>query len=420
MSGPGGRTGVRARPATWPWWLQVAAVAALARTASAGVLLVVAQRQAATPWAGPRPTYPEYVGLFWDGSWYRAIAEGGYPDTLPRDDAGRVLQNAWAFFPLFPLLVRPLLTLGVPWQVAAPVVATGLGVAALLVVHRVVEVLVVAAGRSTPAGPAAARVARWLPLLTVAVLATHPASPVLQAGYTESLALLLVAGSLLALLRRRYVLVLVLLPLLGLTRAVALPMVLVVLAHGVDRLRRARGGEAFAAREKALVASAALVAVASGLLWPATAGLATGEGDAYRLTQAAWRARDGVVPLLPWGDVARYLVGDRAPLLLAVVALALGALVLWPRLRALGPEAWTWVVGYVAYLVLVLEPGTSLVRFSLLAFPAYAAAASAVLAVQGRRRRAAAVVGLVAVGLVGQVLWVWSLWRLVPPSGWPP
>lgn len=395
-------------------------VAALARAASAGVLLVVAQRQAATPWAGPTPTYWQYTGLFWDASWYREIAEGGYPATLPRDDSGRVLQNAWAFFPLFPLLVRPLLALGLPWQVAAPVVATGLGVAALLVVHRVVETLAVAAGRSTQPGPAAARVARWLPLVTVAVLATHPAAPVLQSGYTESLALLLVAGSLLALVRRRYVVLLLLLPLLGLTRAVALPMALVVLAHGADRLRRARHGETFAAGERALVVAAALVAAACGLLWPAVAGLATGEPDAYRLTQAAWRARDGVVPLLPWWDVARYLVGDLAPLLLVTAALALGALLLWPRLRALGPEAWAWVAGYVAYLVVVLEPGTSLVRFSLLAFPAYAAASSAALAVAGRRRRAVAVGGLVAVGLVGQVLWVWSLWRLVPPSGWPP
>lgn len=390
------------------------AVAAAARAASAALLLVVAPSQAATPWADAAPSYAEYVGLFWDGSWYREIAERGYPDGVPRGPDGAVLQNAWAFFPLFPMLVRPLLALGLPWHVAASALATVLGVAALLVVHRAVEALL-----ARSAGDATG-VARRLPLVTVAVLATHPAAPVLQAAYTESLALLLVAATLLALLRRRYGVVLLLVPLLGLTRAVALPMALVVVAHGVDRVRRARGDEAFGVRERALVVAAATTALASGLLWPTVVGLATGEPDAYARTQAAWRGRDGVVPLLPWWDVARFLVGQAAPVLLAVAALALAALVRWPRLRALGPEAWAWVTGYALYLVVVLEPGTSLVRFSLLAFPALAAASSAALARGGPARRAAAVAGLVVAGLVGQVLWVWLLWRLVPPAGWPP
>lgn len=406
---------MRPRPAAWPWWLQVVAVSVLARAVSAGVLLVVAQRQAATPWAGPRPTYAQYVGLFWDASWYREIAEDGYPGTLPRDDAGRVVQNAWAFFPLFPVLVRPLLATGIPWHVAAPALATALGVVALLVVHRCVSALVPPS--TAGAGPA---IARGVPLLSVALLATHPASPVLQAAYTESLALLLVAASLLALVRRRYVHLLVLVPLLGLTRAVALPMALVVLAHGADRWRRSRRGEQFPARERLLVTLAAAGAVVSGLLWPAVVGVATGEPRAYALTQGAWRAREEVVPLLPWWDVALFVAGDLAPLLLVAVTLGLLAVLAWPRLRALGPEAWAWVAAYAGYLALVVEPGTSLVRFSLLAFPVAAAAASAALAVTDRRWRVVAAAGLVVLGLVGQVLWVWSLWRLVPPSGWPP
>lgn len=413
-----------ARPGTWPWWAQTVAVAVLARCASAVVLLVVARGQAATPWAGAAPSYAEYVGLFWDGSWYREIAERGYPAGLPRRADGSVDQNAWAFFPLFPLLVRPLLALGLPWHVAAPALATVLGVAALLVVHRFATAL---AGRGAapadtgaPRSPAA-HAGRWLPLLAVAVVATHPASPVLQAAYTESLALLLVAATLHALLRRRYGLVLLLAPLLGLTRAVALPMALVVLAHALDRVRRTRHGEAFGPRERVLVAAAAGVTLVSGLLWPVVVGLATGEPDAYALTQGAWRGRGAVVPLLPWWDVARFLAGGAAAVLLVAVALALVALVSWRRLRALGVEAWSWVAAYAAYLVLVLEPGTSLVRFSLLAFPVAVAASSAALAPrQPRWRRLAAVAALLAVGLAGQVLWVTLLWRLVPPSGWPP
>ncbi|WP_225753827.1 hypothetical protein [Actinotalea sp. Marseille-Q4924] len=404
-------------PRSWPWWLQVLLVAVAARAASAVVLLVVARQQAATPWAGAAPSYTEYVGLFWDASWYREIAEQGYPEALPRGADGAVLQNAWAFFPLFPLLVRPLLALGVPWSVAAPALATVLGVVGLLVVHRAVQAFLDRSGASgTGTGPPAGSSA--LPIVTVAVVATHPASPVLQAAYTESLALLLVAATLLALVRRRYGLVLLLVPLLGLTRAVALPMTVVVLAHVVDRARRR--DDVFPRADRALLALAALLTPASGLLWPTVVGLATGEPDAYALTQGAWRGRGAVVPLLPWWDVARFLVEDAAPALLTVAALALVALAVWPRLRALGPEAWAWVAGYAGYLVVVLEPGTSLVRFSLLAFPAAAAASSAALARGGRARRTVAVGALVLVGLLGQVLWVWLLWRLVPPSGWPP
>lgn len=400
-------------------------MAVLARCASAVVLLVVARGQAATPWAGAAPSYAEYVGLFWDGSWYREIAEHGYPAELPRRADGSVDQNAWAFLPLFPVLVRPLLALGLPWHVAAPVLATALGVAALLVVHRLATTLVGRGGDGLPAGsggprPSAAGAERWVPLLTVAAVATHPASPVLQTAYTESLALLLVAATLLALLRRRYGLVLLLVPLLGLTRAVALPMALVVLAHGVDRVRRTRAGDAFGSRERVLVAAAAGVALLSGLLWPTVVGLATGEPDAYALTQGAWRGRGAVVPLLPWWDVARFLVGDGAVLLLVAVGVALAALLSWRRLRALGVEAWSWVAAYAAYLVVVLEPGTSLVRFSLLAFPVAVAASSAALAPRHPGRRLTAAAALLAVGLLGQVLWVALLWRLVPPSGWPP
>ena len=44
-----------------------------------------------------------------DGSWYRNVAENGYPAELPRGEDGLVQQNAWAFFPLFPMLARGLM-----------------------------------------------------------------------------------------------------------------------------------------------------------------------------------------------------------------------------------------------------------------------------------------------------------------------
>ncbi|MDO8121401.1 hypothetical protein Q6346_08760, partial [Isoptericola sp. b490] len=135
------------------------------------------------------------------------------------------------------------------------------------------------------------------------------------------------------------------------------------------------------------------------------------------LTQGAWRARGAVVPLLPWLDIGRWLLGGWAvPVLAGLAALTVvGLSSRW--LRRLGAELHAWVVGYVLYLVAVLEPGTSLVRFAILAFPAWAAISARVLASRRPRRWT---VLLVVLGVVGQVAWVGLLWRLVPPSGWPP
>src|SRR5690606_13431245 len=114
-------------------------------------------------------------------------------------------------------------------------------------------------------------------------------APVLQTAYTESLALLLLAAALWLVLARRYVAAMPVVLALGLTRAVALPLVLVVVAHGLLRLREARGaGPAWPLGERVGLGVLALLTGVSGLLWPALVGLLTGEPDAYAQTQAAW------------------------------------------------------------------------------------------------------------------------------------
>ena len=88
------------------WWVRVLLVWLVARAFSALVLMVVARTQAANVWTDAAPSYAQYTGLMWDASWYREIAEVGYPAGLPRGYDGQVTQSAWAFFPLFPMLVR--------------------------------------------------------------------------------------------------------------------------------------------------------------------------------------------------------------------------------------------------------------------------------------------------------------------------
>ncbi len=389
------------------WWVRVLAVYLAARLVSGLVFWLVARTEAATPWTDAGPGYLEYTGLMWDGSWYREIAEQGYPDTLPVGVDGRVQQNPWAFFPLFPLLVRGLMAVtGGPWALLAPLTALVLGGLAMLLVHAAV-----AAWVDDDAWSPAVR--RGAPLLSVALLSTSASAPVLQVAYTESLALLGVAAALWGITRRRYGIAALAVVALGLTRAVALPLVVVAVAHGAARWR---AGD-LRARSAAAVAGVAGLALASGLAWPQLTAWRTGVPDAYLATQSAWRGRGEVVPLLPWVDVAHWWWGRWGLLVLAAAAGLVVAGLLARPMRRLGPEAWSWTAAYLGYLVLVLEPGTSLVRFALLAFPAWAALATGILA--SRRPRLWAGVGI-GVGILAQVAWIALLWRLVPPSGWPP
>ena len=62
---------------------------------------------------GPSGAHTSYWDetRMWDGRWYREIVERGYPRELPVDGSGTVQQNAWAFLPLYPMLVRAMVTL---------------------------------------------------------------------------------------------------------------------------------------------------------------------------------------------------------------------------------------------------------------------------------------------------------------------
>jgi hypothetical protein len=245
---------------------------------------------------------------------------------------------------------------------------------------------------------------------------------VLQVAYTESLALLLVAGALGLLLTRRYGWAAGAVLALGFTRAVALPMVVVVLVHAAVRLRASRRGlgerDPLGRRDMAGLVALLAAAAVSGVAWPLICGWVTGVPDGYLQTQAAWRGRPEVVPLVPWLDVARWLFGSAGPWLLVLTGVLVAAVLLSPPARRLGAELQAWTAAYLAYLVGVIEPGTSLVRFSLLAFPLGAVAAGAVRGPAWARRLWLGGLLVVFAGL--QVAWTWGLWRLTPPSGWPP
>jgi hypothetical protein len=84
-----------------------------------------------------------------------------------------------------------------------------------------------------------------------------------------------------------------------------------------------------------------------------------------------------------------------------------------------------WCLAYPAYLAVVLDPFTSIFRYAIPLFPLVAVVVGgkwhAPDWVEKRARWVWARAGvLVAVGILGQVLWIWKLLVYVPPSDYPP
>lgn len=390
--------------------LAVLAVWTLCRALTTVILVQLAHH-----WQDPvvydDPDVPRYFqfATLWDGAWYERIAERGYPAELPRDDSGQVRQNPWAFYPIFPLLARGLSALtGLPFAVTGTVVATLLGYAAALVVAALLREKV---------GAAAA-------LGGVALLGTYPSAPTFQVAYTESLALLLLAGVLWLLVRRAWWAAAGVALLTGLARPIALPLGLVALVAVVVRWR-GRHERPIGRTEYAGMGAALVGCGLAGLIWPAIAWRATGERDAYTLTMSSWRGGERVTPFLPTLERVQWLWGDT--LGLVVLAAGLGLLVVavaGPWARGLGVELRTWCLGYVLYLFAALDPWTSIYRYLMLLFPIF------VLMVGGGWRPGerpvptwvlvVRTVALAALFVAWQVWWGWELFRFVPPRDDPP
>ena len=78
-----------------------------ARLVSACIFMAAALHQGVNPWFPAKPDYWNFINI-WDARWYGEVLQNGYPEVLPIDGAGNVQENAWAFYPLFPVLGRVL------------------------------------------------------------------------------------------------------------------------------------------------------------------------------------------------------------------------------------------------------------------------------------------------------------------------
>jgi hypothetical protein len=353
------------------------------------MMLWFANGQTENPWTAEKPDLFEFSRM-WDSHWYRIIAETGYPTELPTDDKGRVGENAWAFMPVYPFLVKMLMAwTGFPFALISVIVSTLAFAAFIIVADRFFRRIV---------GDSAS-------LAALAVIAFAPVAPIYQVGYAESLGMLFLAVVLVGLAEKRWWLVALFIPLAALTRPVGVPLALTVFIVAVLAWREQLNRSALAG----LVGLAGLSAIA----WPAIAWFVTGRQSAYLETELAWRrpytGNDEHVWGTGWWDSAVWWFEDGAPWVigaLGFVALVVAAL---PATRRLGAVALAWTASYVFYLVMVLFPQSSIFRLLVPIFPI-----AGVIA----RNRSLSLVAVI-IGIVGQFFWVKWFWS-VEGSDWTP
>jgi hypothetical protein len=179
-----------------------------------------------------------------------------------------------------------------------------------------------------------------------------------------------------------------------------------------------RGDDRLTARDVGGLLVLGGAAIVSGVAWPTICGWVTGVPDGYLQTQEAWRGLREVKPFGAWGYVSRFWFGDWAPWVLSAAFAFVAAALLVPAAWRLGRELHAWSAAYILYIAAVVEPGSSMARFLLLAFPLGAATAGVVTRPPVARRLWLA--GVVVLMLALQLVWIWNFWRLTPPTGWPP
>lgn len=389
----------RARYRLTPWWGRVIVIWLLSRAVTTSMVLTLAGVQGPNPWTGAKPTYTQFANI-WDGRWYNIVAVAGYPSVLPVTDTGQVSENAWAFLPGYPAVVRLLMELtGAQWNPVAVFVALAFSLGTALVLYRLM--------RRMLAGQTA--------MFTVVLFCVAPLSPILQFGYAESMYLFFLTLALYLLLQRRYVLLFPVIAVMALTRPSGLAFALALALH-VGHRWFTRRLDPFPTEERVLSASVAVFSGVMGLAWPVIAWLVTGSMSAYTDTELAWRAPyigyTELIPFTAWFQSGVWWLG--MPLgILAVIALVLAfvLVMLTPAVRRLHIDLRFWIASYALYLLAVFFPQSSTFRLLMPMFPLLGAVA------QPRSPVYRVVVVLLA--LAGQWGWLLICWG-VDGADWTP
>ncbi len=388
--------GLRLRGRAVPVTVVLLAGYLVARLLTTGLLALAWWLFPDGPWAhGYFAAEPGFLGFLnsWDTRWYEQIVLHGYPAHLPVDSLGDVEYNTWAFFPVFPAIVKAVMTVtGLGFDVAGMAVATVFGGAATVALHRV---LLVQFKRTQ---------ALWGALL----FAFGPMSFLLQVGYAESTFLFFLFVAIWFMQKRRYLGMLPFALIASFTHPGALALAAAIGFQGIHRLWRRNP---IAHREWITGIAAIAIIVGAALFWPVLVTSITGDPSGYFDTELAWwrpaLGRINFVPFTPSFLLFFHLWG---PIGIGVVAVVILAVFFWLTRRSThvyGADLWTYTLGYILYVLAVFLPTQSLFRALLPLSPLLGHPALS----RTLRRRAISL----AVSLVLQALAIWQLWVVYPP-----
>ncbi|MFB6614380.1 hypothetical protein ACFCV9_09205 [Streptomyces sp. NPDC056367] len=324
------------------------ALALFAAVRGAGVLVLAI----GSWWAGRSPL--KVLGSSWDSVWYLKIAANGYGRTQmwpsPHGTGTGLIQSDFAFFPLYPTLMRLLGSVLPGGLVPAGILIAWVSAAAAAVgVYKIGERVI---------GPRAG-------LLLVGLWAALPHAVVLSLAYTESLLAALAAWALYALLRGRWMWAAGLAVLAGLTRPTGLAVAAAVSVTALHEIavRKSRAPEVWAA---------GLLAPAGWAAYVLAVGVRVGDPlGGYFAVQRHWGSRfDFGVGALRSAE--QVLTGGHVPLATTVTVVLLAAAGLLAMLLVLDRTPLP-LLAYTGILLLIAFGGAgyfeSKPRFLLPAFP---------------------------------------------------
>jgi MFS family permease len=300
----------------------------------------------------------------WDGLWYRELADHGYPNQVVHE------QSTLGFFPLYP---------GLMWLVSHALV---IPIARYQILSTTVAGLLVSGIGGLVATVLVGRLAAgwWgesVQRRAILIFCLFPGSVVFSMVYAEGLMLALVAGCLLALQQRRWLLAGVLAGLATATAPEAIVIVLVCAVAAALELRR-RGLRDRSARRSLLAPALSVTGVGAfgAFLW-----IWTGSPFAYVIAQRdGWGEKTNVLAVLnlantlghqiTWRHFDHPTINLNLVVGLGGVIILLGLLVLVVRnRRELSVEAIVWTLG-ISWLALTSEYTPPNPRLLITAFPA--------------------------------------------------
>lgn len=377
----------------------IVAVYASSRLVTLGFLTIAAHLASPLSRFGAGDSVARFITA-WDGQWYWLIAWQGYPTTLPLSETGEVVENAWAFMPVYAWIAN---AVGLPFGsfgVGATLVSLLSGLGACFALYWLLT----------------ARVSKRVAFGAVVFFANSPLAALFHIAYAESLFMMMLLLALGCVVRRKWGWLYLLIPVMGFTRPGILPFALMLGLYGVWRFVRRRT-DPLRVREVAHVVVLGLLATIVGFSWQVIVGVMTGDMGAYLATELSWRRNwlpdsspffipfDGwvlglnfwmahfqIVPWIGWIGFVVFLVG------------AIFFVVRARVFRALGVEIRLWLASYSLYLLAVFFPQSSLLRLLLPLSPAWGAVAG----IRSRWVRLAVLVGCLAY----QFVWIYNVFAV--------